>query len=278
MRRLISIVMPVYNAEKYLDECLGSILKQTYPDFELIVVNDGSTDNSVDIINKYKDKRIKIVENEHNFIKSLNLGIKHVKGEYIARMDADDIMLPHRLEMQLDYMENNPKIAICGSWAEAFGTKNYTMKVPVSHHDIISTFVVSNALFHPTVMMRKSAVGKYSGYPNLYKQKYLYAEDYKLWTDLAVKGYRFANIPEVLLKYRCSDTQVTSVHFSKMVEVSVAIQQQYFEKVIEKIVEADMDYYDFFNHAIELVNKDKLSFDSLKRVTSDIYRKLLKTD
>ncbi len=274
---LISIVLPIYNAEKYLNECINSILEQTYAHFELIVVNDGSTDNSLNIINKYKDQRIKIIENKHNFIKSLNLGIKEAKGAYIARMNADDIMLPHRLETQFNYMESNPKVDICGSWAKTFGSKSYIMKPPVHHQDIVLNLLLNNALLHSTIMMRKDAVYNCPQYPNLYKQKYLYAEDYKLWTELAINGYRFANIPDVLLKYRRSDTQVTSVHFFKMTYISNIIQKKYFEKVAEKIIETDIDqcFYNLFDNAIKLVNKDLLSFSRLKHVVFDIYGKHL---
>ena len=271
MQYLISIVLPVYNAERYLDECLNSILGQTYPNFELIVVNDGSTDNSVDVINKYKDKRIKIVENEHNFIKSLNLGIKHAKGEYIARMDADDIMLPHRLETQFNYMESNPKVAICGSWAETFGARNYTMKVPVNHFDIVSRLLLSNILFHPTIMLRNGLIGKYPGYPDLYKQKYPCAEDYKLWTDLAVEGYKFANIPEILLKYRLSENQSTNVRRKEMLQSSQQIRLEYAKQMMKKISDKNYQLESLFKNLNDLVNEGKIELNRLPDIIYSIY-------
>jgi glycosyltransferase involved in cell wall biosynthesis len=272
----ISIILPVYNAENYIQECIDSILGQIFTNFELIIINDGSTDNSREMINSYKDQRIKVMENQHNFIKALNLGIKYAEGKYIARMDADDIMLPHRLETQFNFMESNPDTDICGSWAEAFGMKNMMIKSPVDHIDIISNLILNNALLHPTVIMRKSSVCKYPDYPDLYEQTYLYAEDYRLWTELAMKGYKFANIPEVLLKYRSSETQVTSVNFQKMMSISRNIQKQYIEQVAEIIIEKDTDYYPIFSNAIELISCNKISFNTLKLLTFDIFQKYLK--
>lgn len=271
MKHLISIVLPVYNAERYLNECLYSILNQTYPNFELIVVNDGSTDNSVDVINRYKDKRIKIIENEHDFIKSLNLGIKHANGEYIARMDADDIMLSHRLETQFNYMESNPEVAICGSWAESFGARNYIMKTHVNHHDIVSGLLLRNLLFHPTIMMKCNCIKKHSGYPDLYKQKYPCAEDYKLWTDLAVEKCQFANIPEVLLKYRLSENQATSVRKKEMLQASLQIRIEYAERIMEELSDKDDKLKSFFKDLNNLVNDGKVGLDRLPDIIYPIY-------
>ena len=272
---LISIILPVYNAEEYIEECINSILIQTYKNFELLVINDGSTDNSINLIKSYNDQRIKIINNEHNFIKTLNLGLKHAEGKYIARMDGDDLMLPHRLEVQFNYMENNPEIDICGSWAESFGSRNNILITPENNIDIISNLLLSNSLLHPTIIMKRSSLCRYPKYPNLYKQKYLYAEDYKLWTEFALYRFKFANIPEVLLKYRCSDKQVTSIHKVKMMKVSHCIQIQYVQKVAEKLIEYDVDYYKFLNEAIEFVNNNKLHFNSLKIILADIYQRCL---
>lgn len=207
----ISIVMPVFNAENYLHESIGSILSQTFTDFELIIIDDGSTDSSRDIVKSYPDNRIILIENPHNFIRSLNSGINVSRGKYIARMDADDCMLPHRLEIQYQYMEDNPDIDICGTWMETFGDRSQIVKTSVKHDDIALHLLKGNSLCHPTVIMRKDALRRCKSYPNLYQLKYIYAEDYKLWVDLIKNGLKFANTPEVLLQYRISQKQASRI-------------------------------------------------------------------
>ncbi len=131
MNPKVTVLMPVYNAEKYLKTAIESILKQTFSDFELLIINDGSTDGSEEIIRSFNDKRIRLFNNEQNLgiIKTLNKGLNLAKGEYIIRMDADDISLPDRLELQVKYMEENPGIGISGTQARIFGdTKKFTIK------------------------------------------------------------------------------------------------------------------------------------------------------
>jgi len=110
----ISVCMPMYNASRYLRECIDSVLGQTFHDFEFLIVDDGSTDDSVEIVESYTDPRIRLIRREHDYIASLNCLIDEARGEYIARMDADDVMLPNRLQLQFDYMESHPLIAIIG--------------------------------------------------------------------------------------------------------------------------------------------------------------------
>src|ERR1017187_7276972 len=121
----ITVLMPVYNAAPFLREAIDSILNQTFKNFELLIINDGSTDNCEEIILTYKDPRIRYIKNETNIklISTLNKGIKLSKGKYIVRMDADDISFPDRIEKQVNYMETNPAIALCGTWFSSFGDR-----------------------------------------------------------------------------------------------------------------------------------------------------------
>lgn len=208
----ISIVLPVYNGSKYLKESIDSILTQTYQDFELLIIDDGSTDNSVELIQEYTDSRIRLLHNKHNFIDSLNLGLKSALGEYIARMDADDIMLPKRLETQLQVMEEHLDVAVCASWMKVFGQTEYDWSaydgyIPYPSLNLLNGTFVS----HPTVMMRKSFLQK----NNLCYEYYPYAEDYKLWSRISQCGGKFWVEPAYLLKYRISSDQVS---FRKNVE------------------------------------------------------------
>jgi glycosyltransferase involved in cell wall biosynthesis len=151
---MVTVLMPVYNASCYLREAIGSILLQTLRDFEFIIVDDGSTDESRDIINSYPDTRIKVISHKTNLglITALNTGIDNARGRYIARMDADDISAPERLEKQVEFMEMNSEIGVLGTWYETFGKENHKEGLPVDpaevkchllFHSPISVFTLS---------------------------------------------------------------------------------------------------------------------------------------
>ena len=207
---LISVVMPVYNGEKYLKEAIDSILSQTYKDFEFIILNDGSTDNSLKIIKKYiqKDARVILITRENRgLITSLNEGIKKAQGRYIARMDADDISLPTRFKEQVKFMEDNKDISICGTSIILFNESGNIkpVKYPTSDSDIKFILMFTSAFAHPSVMMKRDIFMK------LKYEHYKYAEDYKLWIDIALAGYKMGNLDEVLLRYRIHSQQVSIV-------------------------------------------------------------------
>lgn len=270
---LISIVMPVYNAQAYLNDSIPSILGQTFADFELIVIDDGSTDNSREIVRRYmeKDDRIILQENTHDFIRSLNTGIEIARGKYIARMDADDIMLSHRLETQFQYMETNCEIDVCGSWMECFGAVPYVVVMQQKHEDIVSGMLLNSQMCHPTIIMRKSSLSKLPFFPNLYNSEFIYAEDYKLWTDLAMAGLRFANIMEVLLKYRQSEGQNTNKFISHMVDSGLRARTEYVGIVSETLIRENDGLFEIIDAMIDFVNKDALKFDSMTQVIRDLY-------
>ena len=201
----VSIVMPVHNGEKYLREAIESILNQTFKDYELLIIDDGSTDKSVEIMGSFKDKRIRLVHNEKNLgiSKSCNKGIKYARGKYIARMDADDISLPERIEKQALFMEKNHHIGICGTWTESIGDiEGYIWQPPVEHKRICVELLFLCPLAHPTVMMRKESLYKNDLFYDENLDKLIEpAEDYELWVR-AGRVVRLANIPEVMLKHR----------------------------------------------------------------------------
>ena len=205
----ISVVLPVYNAEAYVDKAIESMLHQTYADFELIVINDGSTDRSLEIVRSYADPRIKVVSRENRgLVASLNEGIALAQGEYIARMDADDISLPQRFEKQVALLDAMPTVAVCGTWADVIDAQgavkgDYTYP-PINTKAIRAYVLRHNPFIHPTVMMRKNVFEKVGGYWKAFK----HVEDYELWTRI-VFAYDVANIPEKLLHYRVTDEGVT---------------------------------------------------------------------
>lgn len=206
----VSILLPVYNAEKYLSDCLKSLLNQTFHDFEIIAINDASTDASLSILYKYSeiDSRIKIHSNKSNLklAATLNRGIQLSSSPLIARMDADDIALPNRLEYQYNFMLSNPKVAICGTNIKVLGT-NQIWKMPISNSSIRASLVFNSPILHPTVIYRKHIICKYSGY----NENIIYAQDYELWHRLSKDSkIVFANIDIPLIYYRLTDSDKPS--------------------------------------------------------------------
>ncbi len=202
---LISVILPVYNANGYLPLALESIFAQTYKNFELIAVDDGSTDNSLDILKKYakKDQRIKVYHNKRNLniANSLNLGIKHAKGQYIARMDADDISLPHRFQKQIHFLLKHPEVIILGGQVrtidvngKALGRKLF----PILDNEIRESLYTSNPIQHPTAIINKFLLPKNFSW---YNPSLPPAEDYDLFFRLGQYG-KYHNLNHFVLKYR----------------------------------------------------------------------------
>lgn len=223
----ISVLMPVYNTGSYLADAIESILNQTFGDFEFIIINDGSTDNSKEIVLSYNDDRIVFVDNEQNigYVASLNKGIPLCKGEYIARMDSDDISDPERFAIQLKYMTANQQVGLCGTWlkvVDGSGTPisyiiNQTRPEFVKIHLLFSSMAM-----HPTVLFRANILKE-----NLYNDV-MAAEDYDLWTRLA-DSTQIANIPKYLFGYRWHDGNVS--------KEKADIQQNNKERIILRQLE-----------------------------------------
>lgn len=207
----ISVILPVYNCANYIKDSIQSILNQSYKDFSLNVIDDGSVDGSLDMLCGIEDQRLKIFRNDKNrgLIYTLNRGLDISKeSDYIIRMDADDISLPNRFALQLEVLEKNPEIGVVGSRVITFGDNipDRLLEVPEFEDKIIPAFICKNPIIHPSVMMRGSILNKSGlGYDPAYP-KY---EDYKLWIDLFNKC-KFYNIPQPLLKYRRHTNNVTN--------------------------------------------------------------------
>lgn len=223
---MVTVLMPVYNGEAYLREAIESILNQTFSNFELLIINDGSSDSSEEIILSYADSRIVYIKNELNLklIVTLNKGLDIAKGKYIARMDADDISLPSRLEKQVLFLETNPMIGLLGSAFEIIGKENKN-SYPVADDDIRLTMLFLNSFLHSSVLFRRELCTTNSLY---FDKKYIHAEDYKLWTELMFKT-KVSNLDEVLVKYRVHDNQISQMHSKEQIEGTQKIQKEYLE-------------------------------------------------
>ena len=207
----ISVIMSVYNGEKYLKEAIESVLVQDFSDFEFIVINDGSTDRSLEIIKGFNDKRLKFISRENKgLIYSLNEAIFLAQGQYLARMDADDICLPNRLSVQLKAFDDE-KVGMVGSWAikiDKNGQEMGVMSYPPSQYKKIKNFFIRhNPFIHSSVMIRKEVLDKVG----VYSDKFKHAEDYELWSRV-LSRFEAVNIPQPLIKYRANSDGVTKKH------------------------------------------------------------------
>ncbi len=207
---VISVILPVYNCEKYITEALNSILNQTFTDFEIFVIDDASTDKTAEIVSGFNDVRIKFIVKPKNtgYTDSLNMGLKLAKGKYIARMDGDDISLPERFETQYRLMELHPEIIVCGTWLEIIETGK-TIRNPEHHEQILLQLLLKNPVGHPSVFIRNEAMRLFE-YDKLKEP----AEDYDLWTRMIWSG-AFYNIQKPLLLYRQHEFQVSHTKSSR---------------------------------------------------------------
>lgn len=220
--------MPVYNSEKYVSEAIESILSQSYTNFEFLIIDDGSTDNTKVKINAYaqKDRRIIFLENRENLgiCETLNRGIVHTQGSYIVRMDSDDMSAPHRIEKQLRFLLDHPEIGIVGSAIRLIDT---TWKTLAERHYHSNDSMIRKSLFryspfcHPAIMVRKDILDLAWYYDPLL----IYAEDYDLYFRIW-KYTKFANIPEILLWYRIHEESTTAVHIDIMERKTLAIRMK----------------------------------------------------
>ena len=209
----ISVVMAMYNAECYLREAIDSILFQTYTNFEFIIVDDGSTDNSLQIAQSYHDTRIVLLcENHCGLVASLNLGIRASRGLYVARMDADDISEPDRFEMQIEAFMADSTLGLVGSWYEVFSTADaWIRELPLTDHDIKFEIPNGNPIGHGTTMYsRRLAVEC-----GLYREQVFPTEDYDLWLRISERS-AVLNLSKVLYRWRLSETQISTTKAKEM--------------------------------------------------------------
>ena len=229
---LVSVLMPVYNGEKYLKEAIESILNQTYTNFEFIIINDGSTDCSEEIILSYTDTRINYISNSANIklIKTLNVGLNAATGKYICRMDADDISVQNRIEVQVDFMENHPEYVLAGTYVNTInelGQLQKTIEYYTQDEDLRFAMIHYCPFIHPSVILRNDILKKTNYH---YLEDYIHAEDYHLWTILTNEG-KVANIPLYLLNYRVHPEQISSVHEEFQNKQMKLIQEDYLKRL-----------------------------------------------
>ncbi len=218
---LVSVIIPVYNAEKYVEQAVRSIMNQTYQNLEILITDDCSTDGSFAILQKLaeEDARIKLFRNEYNqkIVRTLNALVERAAGKYIARMDADDISASKRIEKQVAFLEANPDIAICGTNAwhiDEKGKRKGKSTLPLCYEDCKSFAKFFSPFYHPTVMAKTEVLKV-----NTYSSSFLYAEDYELWIRLIFsQNYKCANLKERVFEYRIFNNQTSRINIEKQID------------------------------------------------------------
>ncbi|WP_345092363.1 glycosyltransferase family 2 protein [Flavobacterium chungnamense] len=258
----ISVVMPVYNAEKYLNEAIDSVLNQTYSNFELIILNDKSTDSSKAIIESYlaKDSRIVFIDKETNVgpANLRNQGFDLARGTYIALLDADDIAKPTRFEKQIAILKYNPEIGVCGTWFTTFGDKekNKVLQHPEKHNQIKVNFLIDCTIGNSTAFFRKNILDDIR-----YDKEYVPVEDYHLWSRLIVKT-QFYILQETLVDYRIHDSNISQTKIDNVKRsnrrIKIGLLKQFG-------IEEDNPNINTFIHLIE--GQKGLDFEEIKLVS-----------
>lgn len=241
----ISLIMSVYNGEDYLSEAIESVLNQTFKDFELIIINDCSTDKTHEILKRFEDfdKRVKVYTNEVNLRlpSSLNKAISYAQGKYIARMDADDICLPERLEKQYEFMEKNPNVAL--SSCRFMTLKNGVISSggcggKCDNESIKALLLVTNPILHPGIIAKADAIRSL-----LYDKNFTCTEDMELWTRFVMAGYDVEIMPEYFMIYRLHDKQITETTLEKQHKEVIAIQKKYYGALLETMNSNQEEFY-----------------------------------
>lgn len=237
-----SVLLPVYNGGEPLREAIESILAQDEPDFEFLIIEDCSADGSADIVRSFaeKDARIRSIFHQRNagLAATLNEGLREARGEFVARIDQDDVALPNRLSTQIRFLGTHPQVAVAGSFVYHMGRTpqwDRLVGLPVEHEEIAGTLPKYNCMYHPSVMLRRDAILALGGY----RPEFRNSEDYDLWLRVS-RVYRLANIPIPLLRYRFSvggmslEKKWEQARYTQMAMVSHRYPEWSIERVREQ--------------------------------------------
>lgn len=276
----ISVIMPAYNAGKFIVESIESVLNQTYKNFELLIIIDVSNDDTERIVKEYaaKDKRVKLLRNvkEKSVAGAINTGLENACGEYIARADADDINRPYRFEKQLQYLKSHPDIAFLGGGYAPFNENGHRLDIfhPTSSVEITWKFISNSYFCHPTVIFRKEVFETLGGYPNVE------AEDFAYFSEV-VKKFKCANLPAILIDYRESLSNRSNSVADKIAD-SVkrqAIKNYAYYAGNKENFELFFEYQNrnrLFSK--DLFTIEKNNFKILKKIASDYNQKMLSAE
>ena len=290
MNTLLSVVMSTYNRGDMLPQAIDSILSQTFSDFEFLIIDDCSNDNTIDILSSYNDSRIKILKNRENKGCTFNYHVAHniAKGRYIAHIDDDDISLPLRFERQIEFLNDNENISLLGTFIETFGENKRPSWVFYTEPELLDlTMNVYNPICHSSIIYDKHFFDRNGINYNLACKC---AQDYDLYKQIIFKGGKLANLPEVLVQYRMHQKRLTDIFDTQQIQINVAedVKKQLLLRVLseEEIVEFTSLITDFPYNNYDLDNvvkafriiKDKKYYDEniVEKVIVDIKNNLFK--
>ncbi len=259
----ISVIMSVFNSEDYLKEAIESILNQTYKEFEFLIIDDASTDSSAEIIQSFKDPRIKYIKTEVNLglTKSLNKALKLAEGEFIARMDADDVSEVNRFEVQYNFLSKNTEFVMAGSLGTLIDENDKVkgdMVVPTDPSEINGAMYFYNQFIHSSVMFNKASILDAGMYNETYKR----AQDYELWLRLITKGNKITILPEKLIRYRDHPMNITTVSAGSQSEFASMAQQIF----IKNMLHVDVTTRNIFNYKKVIEKHIPLSITSFVQI------------
>lgn len=252
----ISVLMAVYNGEAFLREAIDSILQQSFTDFEFIIINDGSIDKTDEILQTYNDPRIVNIDIGFNvgLIESLNRGIQHAQGKYIARMDADDIALKDRFKFQIEAFQNNPKAIVVGTDYYSFSKEGKKRNTTHNDSDYLKSLLLFGPCFcHPSTMIRNVFKSKHIEYD----RHYLHVEDFQLWTELSALG-DFVNINKPLLIYRYHVNQISNLKRMEQMRKCAEIRQHYLGGLGFQFTEEQIKTHNFIGDNYFIKHKSEL--------------------
>lgn len=268
-RELVSVIIPIYNEYKYLKKSIESILRQTYQNIEIIIIDSSDDTNKTKSLIHLEDQRIRYYYRERNGLAdALNYGIKNANGNYIARMDADDISEVNRIEKQVEFFKKSADISVLGTSFEIIDENDQVkslVNAPVSHDEIFAKLLFENPMCHPSIMFRKQVFSDGNRYRSVF------SEDYDLWTRLILK-YKFANLPEILFKYRVHETNLSIIGGEKVEKSVCKSTKDFFKQILGRIDEENEDVDFFKNDRIQwcesriIEGKDEFFFRQFKLI------------
>lgn len=252
----ISVLLPAYNCRSYIEESVESILNQTFKDFEFIIIDDKSTDGTLEYLESLTDERVIIVKKPKNtgYTMSLNIGLLMARGKYIARMDGDDISLPDRFEKQVKLMDSNPNVILCGGRYQVIGS-DLKFIPKTLNDDLIVDLIENSPIAHPTVFLRKDVLNNNK---IMYDSEYEPAEDYKMWTLISEYG-EMVNLPDILLLYRIHPNQTTNLRNITQRAKAKIVSFEYI-----KMLSKNNIYADYFCNKKLQCDEDVVKYDNVE--------------
>ena len=262
----VTVLLPTYQSEKYLQETVHSVLCQTFSDFELLVIDDASTDNTLEILDRFQDPRIRVMQGPcKGLAEALNKGMQCAKGKYIARIDSDDIMTPQRLEKQVVYMDTHPSVVVCGGWQQYFGLSTFLHAPPESPQQCRANLLFRCDLCHSTLMLRKAVFLQ----NRLFYNSNYAAEDFELWTRVLDFG-EIANLSEILGYYREDGKSITSQKKELLSQQQSKIVAATLRRNLQmKLSQQQQAYFTSGKNA--LFKKRKEAWTDLQKLLTEIY-------